>query len=128
MADLNEGNGVISGWINGSSTPLLLKKLEIPLITNEECFQFLGKYRMRSGRLCAGFLQEDGSALDGDFGFDEGSPIACEDDNHQKYLCGVFSVVSPAVKLGEEVIGGYPIVFSEISSFILWIRDTLMSP
>lgn len=102
------GDAVVSGWgtlTEGGSTPTVLQKLTVPIISDAACRTAYGTSNILDSMICAG---EDGK------GFcqgDSGGPMSCGG-----VLCGIVSWGYGCAR------PNYPGVYTEISYFVDWIN------
>jgi len=102
-----EGYGTVTGWgtlSSGGSSPDVLQKVDVPLVSDEECRQAYGYTSILDSMLCAG--EEGKDSCQGD----SGGPLACDGK-----LCGVVSWGRGCAA------AGYPGVYTEVAYFVDWV-------
>ncbi|NWV30981.1 ENTK Enteropeptidase, partial [Grantiella picta] len=110
-------NCSIAGWgdIRNEGPPSnILQEAEVPLISNEECQQWMPKYNITENMLCAGY---DIGGIDSCQG-DSGGPLTFE-DNDKWFLVGVIS-------FGEGcALPQRPGVYVRVTMFVDWIKNLI---
>lgn len=98
----------VTGWgtLSSGDTPNVLQKVNVPIVSDEDCKAAYGKTSVLKSMLCAG--KEGKDSCQGD----SGGPLACDG-----YLAGI---VSWGYGCGAD---GYPGVYTEVSYFIDWINE-----
>merc|ERR1711942_613897 len=83
------GECIVSGWgtlSEGGSTPDVLQKVSVPIVTDDECRDAYGASQIEDSMICAGVQAVGKDSCQGD----SGGPFAC-DDTGSRYLAGVVS-------------------------------------
>ena len=102
-----EGYGTVTGWGTLSlygSLPDKLQKVDVPLVSDQECRQAYGETDILDSMMCAGEKGKD--SCQGD----SGGPLACDGK-----LCGIVSWGHGCA------FEGYPGVYTEVAYFVDWI-------
>ncbi|XP_074657066.1 uncharacterized protein LOC141910239 isoform X9 [Tubulanus polymorphus] len=117
----------VSGWgdVDQSSkirVPLL-RDAKMRLRSDSDCKQAHGDLVNVSTALCAGYLHYQITACAGD----SGSPLVCLDDTNSWRLVGVVSAGFPCryVNAPNSGSAGKPDVYTRVSAFQTWIRNTI---
>ena len=104
------GDCVVSGWgttSEGGSTPSTLRKVTVPVISDDKCRDAYGRNDIFDSNLCAGFDAGGKDSCQGD----SGGPLYCSG-----YQAGVVSWGYGCAR------PNYPGVYTEVSYFINWIN------
>lgn len=105
------GFGVTS---QGGSQPQDLMKVEVPIMTHEECAKD-NHYRLTDRMICAGYKEGGKDSCQGD----SGGPLVCSWCNEKKwYLAGVVSYGYGCA------LSGYPGVYADVKNLKGWIENT----
>jgi len=103
------GSATVTGWgtlSSGGPTPAILQKVDVPIVSDEECQRAYRRSEIFLSNMCAGEAGKD--SCQGD----SGGPLACEGK-----LCGV---VSWGIGCADPRYYG---VYTEVSYFIDWITE-----
>jgi len=106
------GNVLVSGWgtlREGGSLPDVLYKVEVPVISDDECRAAYGEDEIYDSMICAGLEQGGKDSCQGD----SGGPLVAHDDG--EYLAGIVSWGYGCAR------PGYPGVYTEVSHFVDWV-------
>jgi len=107
------GDCVVSGWgttSEGGSTPNTLRKVAVPIVSDEECRDAYGQNDIDDSMICAGEKDGGKDSCQGD----SGGPLACSDTG-STYLGGIVSWGYGCAR------PGYPGVYTEVAYFVDWI-------
>jgi len=108
----------VAGWgalTEGGSSPVVLYKVDVPVVTDESCRSSYGSSSVADSMICAGEGGKD--SCQGD----SGGPMMCERDG-VNYLCGIVSWGLGCAR------PGYPGVYTEVSYFDEWAADAIVPP
>lgn len=104
------GDCVVSGWgttSEGGSSPSILKYVEVPTVTDEQCREAYGHNDIDDSMICAGVPEGGKDACQGD----SGGPLVCNG-----YLTGIVSWGYGCAR------PDYPGVYSEVAYFKDWVE------
>merc|ERR1711915_15484 len=107
------GDCTVSGWgttSEGGSSPSTLRKVVVPVVTDEVCDADYGGGQVFESMICAGLKEGGKDSCQGD----SGGPFVCNDTG-SNYLAGVVSWGYGCAR------PGYPGVYTEVSYFVAWI-------
>jgi len=107
------GECIVSGWgttSEGGSSPDLLMKVSVPIVTDDECRDAYGQSEIEDSMICAGVPEGGKDSCQGD----SGGPFACSETG-STYLAGVVSWGYGCAR------PSYPGVYTEVSYFVDWI-------
>ena len=97
----------MSGWgtlTEGGNTPTILQKVEVPIVSDDDCRESYGYSDVSDSMICAG--EEGRDSCQGD----SGGPMVCGG-----FLCGIVSWGHGCAR------PDYPGVYTEVSYFVDWI-------
>lgn len=112
---LATGDSVVSGWGSireGGSSPRILQKVTVPIITDQECRNAYGDSEVHDSMICAGIPQGGKDSCQGD----SGGPMTASDTG-DRYLAGIVSWGYGCAR------PGYPGVYTEVSAFVDWVQQ-----
>merc|ERR1719247_17460 len=107
------GDCIVSGWgttSEGGSSPDIMKKVAVPIVSDDECRDAYGASEIHDSMICAGVPEGGKDSCQGD----SGGPLACSDTG-SPYLAGVVSWGYGCAR------PNYPGVYTEVSYFVDWI-------
>ena len=110
----SSGDALITGWgdtIEGDPNPppVVLQKVTIPIVTDDECRAAYGESDILDSMICAGVEAGGVDSCQGD----SGGPMVCDGGS---YLCGIVSWGYGCAR------PGYPGVYTEVSYFVDWVQ------
>merc|ERR1712212_42405 len=109
------GDCIVSGWgttSEGGSTPSVLRKVAVPIVSDEECRAAYGESDIEDSMICAGLPEGGKDSCQGD----SGGPFACKDTG-STYLAGVVSWGYGCAR------PNYPGVYTEVAYFVDWVKE-----
>ncbi|KAB0797544.1 hypothetical protein PPYR_08537 [Photinus pyralis] len=120
--DKFQGLATVSGWgrmTEAGNSPQTLQQVTLPFIDKYSCrarYQQVGFSQYLSEcQLCAGTPYGGKDACQGD----SGGPLVCAKDSGQYFLCGIVSWGIGCAR------PDYPGVYTEVSCFVDWIKNTM---
>merc|ERR1711915_574298 len=108
------GDCTVSGWgtlEEGGNTPSVLMKVDVPVITDDECRNDYSQSEIKDSMICAGLKEGGKDSCQGD----SGGPFVCHDDGD--YLAGIVSWGYGCARPNQ------PGVYTEVSYFVDWILE-----
>ena len=108
----SSGDALITGWgalEEGGSSPDVLQKVTIPIVTDDECRAEYGESDILDSMICAGTEAGGVDSCQGD----SGGPMVCDGGS---YLCGIVSWGYGCAR------PGVPGVYTEVSYFVDWVQ------
>jgi trypsin len=112
----------VTGWgvtrENGTSLPLYLHYVSVPIVTREKCNENYAEdgLPIYKGMLCAGQTVGGKDSCNGD----SGGPLVCP-SNLGNYLCGIVSWGVGCARPGK------PGVYTEVAYYSQWIQTTIVT-
>ncbi|XP_069162462.1 transmembrane protease serine 9-like [Procambarus clarkii] len=113
------GDSIVTGWgttSEGGSTPDVLQKVTIPIVTDAECRDDYGASEILDSMICAGVPEGGVDSCQGD----SGGPLAASDTG-STYLAGIVSWGYGCAR------PGYPGVYTEVSYHVDWVKQNAVS-
>jgi len=103
----------VSGWgttSEGGHLAKILQKVEVPVVSDEDCRASYGESDIADSMICAGL--------------DQGGKDSCQGDSGGPFMCGseLTGVVSWGYGCAE---AGYPGVYTQTSYFIDWLNSNM---
>ncbi|CAN7940463.1 unnamed protein product [Ixodes pacificus] len=106
-----------TGWgttVNNGETPAsILQKVDLPIISFEECSQLIASVDNEDAMICAGYKEVGKSTCSGD----SGGPLQCPREDGRYVLAGVTSF---GTTCGAP---DHPSVFSKVATQVDWIQS-----
>jgi hypothetical protein len=109
----------------------VLQKIAMPIISNPTCESFYGKYKITTDMFCGALISGE-NAIDITPNFNEGAPMACEDEETGgRYLCGIHSLTPIYNALCDGPVNdfqgfpGYPTAFVDVRKYVDWINEVI---
>lgn len=105
----------VSGWgdtLEGGSSPANLRKVDVPIVSDDECRESYGQSEIEDSMICAGVPAGGRDACQGD----SGGPMFRKNANGNFTLVGVVSWGLGCAR------PGYPGVYTEVSYFADFVR------
>jgi len=115
---LPTARSVVAGWgalTEGGSSPVILYKVDVPVVSDDDCRASYGAGSISDDMICAGEGGKD--SCQGD----SGGPMMCERGG-TNFLCGVVSWGLGCAR------PGYPGVYTEVSYFEDWVKEATQPP
>merc|ERR1719361_1382629 len=101
----------VSGWgttTEGGSLGRTLMKVDVPVVSDDDCRSSYGQNDIADSMICAGY--------------DQGGEDSCQGDSGGPFMCG--SQLSGVVSWGYGCAeAGYPGVYTQTSYFVSWINS-----
>merc|ERR1719378_1154654 len=107
------GDCTVSGWgttSEGGSSPSPLRRVEVPIVSDESCRDAYGASEIEDSMICAGLPEGGKDSCQGD----SGGPFVCYDTG-SAYLAGIVSWGYGCAR------PHYPGVYAEVAYFVDWV-------
>ncbi|KAF2354744.1 Serine proteases trypsin domain [Trinorchestia longiramus] len=116
--EVASGDCETGGWgatVEGGAASDSLKRVTLPLVSQDDCKTYYGENEIFDSMMCAGNLEGGLSFCQGD----NGGPLICLREDGSQYLAGIASWSYGCAR------ANYPGVFTDVSYFVRWINNNV---